>query len=331
MMVGDRLLLALSARREMSWAALKHAFDWLHKAEGQSADSWSLRLRRGEVVRALDSLGHAEFDSRSQRMRIVVTRPALAVLPGNGLPTSVLTGARSPESVERLSAAAQANGIVVDVQPQMYDADSHPSRISFLAEDPGQLVAFAQAQGLLCAATPPAWAILQLAGALQAYLDALLPEDLAGMNWEREDFDPETLRFSERFQPVEPCLSRYTHSVRRARLYVLHGTGSAWRVDPDWGRFAVLKAVRNDLLAYDENSSIFSAPVTVPLPKLLSRALCLCSGWAPSATAAGARTSAARLYYRIPIEVARIVAERLGQRLALRTITSVIIRRSANG
>ena len=335
MIIGDRLLFALSARREMSWASVKHAFDCLNEGYDGSDDSWSMRIRRGEVVRVLDSLAHMEFDSRLQRMKVVVTRPAIAVLPGRGLPIGVLVGARSPASVERLSCAAKISGIQIDVQPQTHDTHLHPSRISFVANAPGQLTAFAQAQGLLCPSDPPAWAILQLAGGLEDYLKTLPPEDLAGLGWEREDFDPEALKFGGRLQRTGPRLSRYTHPVRRTRLHVFHGTESASIIDADWGRFAILQLVRTDILIYDESSFLLSAPVTVPLPRLISRALCLSSGWAPSIASgiewSGAHVSTGRVYYRIPDQFAHIVAHKLGQRLVLRNITSLVRRKSQHG
>ncbi|MCI0627996.1 MAG: hypothetical protein L0387_41150 [Acidobacteria bacterium] len=324
MNAGDRLLYALSARRHMSWAAVKHAFDCLHETDDDPNDGDSLRYRRGYTVRVLDSLGHVEFDARPQQLRVIVTPPTIAVLPWRGLPTGVLTGARSPASVGQLSAAAKRFGVLLDVHCQISDPQLHPSRISVVTEDLAHLTFFAREQGVHCTEFPAAWSLLHVAGSLDDYLGTLKPEGVGDLNWEREDFDPEALCFNVRLRQDKPLLSRYTHPTRRTRLHVLHQAEMASPVDPDWGRFAILQAARRDVLTYGKNSSLFCVPATTPLPKLLERSLCLCSGWAPAVANGivwpGSRVSSARVYQHIPVRLAETIADKLGQRLSFREL-----------
>jgi hypothetical protein len=335
MNVGDRLLYAVSARGEMPWAAVKRAFDCLYEPFKDESDTGLLRYRRSETVRMLESLAHVEFDARPQRMRVTVTQPAIAILPGRGLPSGVLTGARSEAKIGRLAAAAMRSGVFLDVQCQTFDPRFNPSRISLVADNLDQLTVFAQAEGLHWTGTPAAWSILNVAGSLDDYSRTLVPGQMSSLNWEREDFNPEALCFTRLQRQDSTLLSRYTHPTRRTLLHVLYKDGVGSIVDPDWGRFAVMHAAGRGVLAYDAQLFEFFVPVTIPLPKLLARALCLCSGLVPAVTNGitwpGAHMSTSRVYHRVPLSVAKLIAEKLGQRLEFRHFGNDLLRRTRRG
>jgi hypothetical protein len=335
MSVGDRLLYALSARSELGWSSIKRIFDSLYEADGVVTDVTPLRYRRADVVRTLDSLGHVEFYPRQGQVKAVVACPAIALLPGRGLPTAVVVGARSPSSVEQLRVTAKQRGVILKVQSQVCDPRLHPSRISLIADDLEQLLALSEMQGLHCANSPVAWSILQATASLDDYLTTLVPEHLGGINWEREDFDPDALYFKRYRREDGTLLSRYTHATRRTRLHIFYRDGVGSVIDPDWGRFALLHAVSRNVLSYDAELFRFAVPVTIPLPKLFARALCLCSGLVPAVENQTPLQQThgimARVYDRVPLHIAKLVAEKLGQGLEFRLCGDNPLRRTKRG
>jgi len=332
MTIGDCLLYAISARGHMPWPAVKRAFDCLYEPLNDAGDPGPLRYRRGETIRTLENLAHVEFDNRSQQMRIAATPPTIAILPGRGLPKGVLTGARSQAQIERLSATARRTTVLFDVQKQTWNPHLYPSRISLAADNLDELMAFALDQGLQCTATPAAWSIVNVAGSLDDYMRTLLPAHQSSLNWEREDFDPQTLSFDHIRRQDNTLLSRYTHPTRRYRLHVLYQEGTGSLVDAEWGRFAALRAIERNVLAYDSLTFQFVVPVAVPLPKLLARALCLCSGFVPSGpNEVIPANPGLRVYHRVPLSLAQAIADKLAQHLEFRQFSARIPRRKKRG
>jgi hypothetical protein len=92
-------------------------------------------------------------------------------------------------------------------------------------------------------------------------------------------------------------------------------------VDPDWGRFAILSKAGRNVIHYERVAAILALPAAIPLPKLLARTLCLCSGLVPRIISGSAVTGSAvnvplfRLYLNVPPEFAQIVAGKLDQML----------------
>ncbi len=330
MSIGDRLLYAVSARGAMSWVSVKRAFDCLHEADSELHNEEFWRYRRRDAVSVLENLAHVEFDTRPQDMTIAVTSPAIAVLPGLGLAHGVLVGARSPAGIDHLSVAAKRAGIIWEVRPQRDDSSFYPTCISFIAETINDLMAFAASERLDCGETPPAWSILHFAGSLDEYIGTLMREDLTSLNWDREDFDPDALFFRKLLRQDSVVLSRYTHPTRRTRVHVLRQAGATTRVEGDWGRFALMRALARDVLLYDPQAFSLAVPITMPLPKLLARSLCLCSGLLPSEVGSlwpGSRMKA-RVYRRVPLSIAELIANKLQQRLVFRTLGTADLRKA---
>lgn len=319
MSIGDRLLYAISARGSMSWASVKRAFDCVHEDSSELHDEESWKYLRRNAITVLENLAHVEFDARSQR--IAVTSPGVAILPGRGLAIGVVVGARSPAGISDLSTAARRAGIACEIRGQLGDSDFYPSCITLIADGVPDLAAFAASHSLAFSVTPPAWSILHFAGSIDQYMELVQPEDLTNMNWGREDFDPEALFFRLGQRNDHVVLSRYTHPARRTRLHVLYEREESTRVEPDWGRFVLMRRLGHDILLYDPQELTLAAPITMPFPKLLARSLCLCSGLLPTEVGGkhwpGSQMKA-RVYRRIPPAIAELVAAKLQQRLVLR-------------
>src|SRR5262249_31435723 len=137
------------------------------------------------------------------------------------------------------------------------------------------------------------------------------------LNWEARHFDIERLQFSLHNSDEEVQLIKYIHHSRQYPIYYLWRTTESARIDPDWGRFFILKMAGRNVLHYDRMGSAVVLPATIPLPKLLARALCLCSGLVPSIVPRAAVANSAvsvplfRVYPSVPLEFAQIVAGKL--------------------
>jgi hypothetical protein len=132
---GDRLLYALSAKREMGWTAFKRAFELLC-AHGLKDESLrDVKLSRYETARGFDALGHAELDFGANT-RLYVAAPALSLLPQSGLPVALLAGARGPSTTKLLAEniAASGRNLQLSLDSQRDTSRRFPARVTVTAE-----------------------------------------------------------------------------------------------------------------------------------------------------------------------------------------------------
>ena len=321
---GDRLLYAISAKRELGWPAFKRTFEQLCAAHAADASVTDMGFARYETARGLDALAHLEieiaFDSGT---RLYAATPTLCLLPRAGLPTAILSGARSPNSIEVLGQRIKGIGrnLQIEVREQAGKVKRLPARVSIAAESTEDLASIAEVAGMEFQKVPVSWRILNFSASLADYLSGCNWARTDRLNWDEQQFDVDRVCFTENTRLQDTQLIRYVHPSRQYPIYYLWRGAEAVRVDPDWGRFAVLEAAQKDILHYDDSVAALFLPVTVPLPKLLARALCLCSGFAPRVVSSERVTGSAlastsfRVYRDIPAEFARIAAAKVGQEL----------------
>jgi hypothetical protein len=320
---GDRLLYAISAKREMSWPVFKRTFELLCMHDLAERSLEDMKFARYETARTLDALGHIEADFDWPNARLYAAPPALSLLPSSGLPVALLSGARAPNTLDLLSASIEqrSGSVALAVRNQSDESKRFPARVTVIGESSGDLASLAQEVGLTFQKVPPSWGILNFAGSLSEYLSGCQWLRTDELNWESRQFSVVVLRFSAPQSDGGLRLFRYTHPTRQYPIHYLWRGNAAARVDPDWGRFAALKEAGRNIVHYDRSSSSVVIPATVPLPKLLSRALCFCSGLipqiAPAAAVAGSPVTAPRfrVYPSVPWEFARLLALKLDQTL----------------
>ncbi len=321
MTAGDRLLFAISAKRELGWPSFKKMFEQICAESLAEDELRDANLARYETARGLDALGHLDLDFTSPA-RLYVAPPAMALLPVSGLPVAVLAGARSPRTLQELSARILRRGtsLVLAATNQPQEPRSFPARIAVLAETRGDLRSLAVESGLAFQEEPASWRILNFAGSLSEYMTGIKWQRGDALNWERQQFDVQGLRFLKTPSGSETGLIRYVHPSRQYPLYVLWSGADAAHVDPDWGRFAILKAAGRDVVFYERSTGAFIVPVTIPLPRLFARAMCLSSGLAPrilpaSAVSVPLDAPQYRVYTNVPLDHAHMAARKLDQRL----------------
>ena len=132
---GDRLLYALSAKREMGWAAFKRTFELLCAGGLSGEDLDSIRFARYETARTLDALGHVELDFGSNA-RLYIARPTLSLLPRSGLPVAVLSGARSLNTIGQLAGYAGRGDrkFHLDIRYHPHESQRFPAKLSVASE-----------------------------------------------------------------------------------------------------------------------------------------------------------------------------------------------------
>jgi hypothetical protein len=320
---GDHLLYVLSAKREIAWSAFKRVFEVLYQAPGlDRTEVEQARPRRTSTIRALQGLGHCDFVFNESGSRVFIAPAVLARLPTGGLPQAVLCGARSPQTLSQLQEECAKHGCSMTVSEQPKTGGLLPRRICVQANSASDLQALAASLGVTVENTPTAWSLASVTRPLSDVLAGLRWDPGGDLTWMRRDFDEQALQFRADAKNIsEVRLSRYLNPTKGTHLHWLWRASEHATIDCDWGRYAVLQNSGKNVLYYDERTMDFAAPRGAPLPKLVSRSLCVCSGYAPrSFTAAEVpwHTSTFdgyNIYSQVPLRIAELVAAAVGQSL----------------
>lgn len=327
---SDRLLYVLSAKQETSWTAFKSAFGSLYTSIASASDIEEQRIKnkRLEVVRALDALGHCDFDFTGNR--VYVAPPTLVRLPCAGFPQAVLAGARSPQTLEQIKDICNSLGNHIKVEIQLDDDLSLiPRRITVQVEDVEELRKIAYLLKIHFKEDPSAWEILNFSGSLQDYLTTCKWSNAPEINWQRQTFNTNSLNFdSYQDIPTNIRLSQYKNPKLNTQTYYYFWQDErSAKIDRDWGRYAVLSAEHINILVYDKRKFMMTVPVSANLPQLLERALTLCSGCVPeykdrleSLLKVFPKVRGFKLFQAIPPQIAEMTAAKLSQTLIIQSL-----------
>ena len=319
---SDQLLYVISAKQQMPWASFKEAFDYLYtlQAASNGAELNGINYKRLQTVRALDSLGHCDFNFKEDTSKVSAAPPVLVRLPCAGFPQAILAGARSPQTIQKLSDACKCIGHHINLEDTKQSGELLlvPVRVAVQAEDVGELEAIANSLGIPFMETPSAWSLLHFAASINDYLATLQWSTSSELTWKRQTFNPSFLQFrQDQETDTDIRLSQYSHPLRQTKIYYLWEDGRCTQIDPDWGRYAVLKVARMNILVYDQHRFIMAVPVGAKLPRLLERALTLCSGYAATFVDkipfAHTEVRGFNLFRAIPPQIAELTAAKLGQ------------------
>ncbi len=332
----DDLLHIVSAWRVLSWRSFRKVFDILQARLGRVGDQDVLagsRVRR-RALNLFDWLGHCDVPAGAAADRIYCAPPVLARLPGTRLPQAVLCGARSPHTTDVLQSACLRHRCRLTIESQLQNAEAAyvPRRIVVEAESAEAIADVAQEIRVTYAAAPPAWDLVQFSGSLDEYLMSRPLVRLPDIDWPRRDYDTNLLQFRPGGAvPEHVRLSRYEHPLLPARRYYLW-YGEAYReVERDWGRYALLRRAGIHVLAYDPRRFILAVPSGAALPRVLARGCTLCSGYAPrfvpqaECPPGSPGRAGLHVFLGVPLVAAQTVADKLGQRLDIRTLPTLLV------
>jgi hypothetical protein len=306
------LLFAVSAQRQLSWQAFAHVLNAIFVADERIA--LDIKHVRSAVASLGDALGHWEVVADGSSARICIAPPVLASLPRPGLPTAVLCGARSPDTLPSLSQACGNAGVELRIFGESGVNPYAPSRFELVAQSLDALADVAESLHVPFASEPAAWRLAIACGSLEDYIGSLTWSSDPDLNWPRRDFDPEGLRFTRPVGNADRArvsLSAYVHPSGWARQDRLWREREYTSVDRDWGRYAVLADSGHKILRFDRVSGLVAVPRQVPLPRIAARSLALCSGRPPMIHPGDGL--GLHVYSAVPESVFGVLAAKLGQ------------------
>jgi len=317
---GDMLLYVLSSKREISWPVFKRVFDTLAARELVKYDNAA--VARNIVLRAFDSLGHCELVSDSNGLRIVIAPSSLVRLP-TSVSMAVLCGSRSPETIDAVRTAAAKFQVAVETMAHPGDLSLLlPQRVVLRAPADSSLIDFAGSLGITLTATPPAHALVCMSATLDQIAASLEWKTAPELQWPSADFDPEHNRFTRPQDGRLPFrLTRYLDPVKNIFRYYMWNSDECAAIDPDWGRYLALQKSGFSVLYFDSTKHLLTMPRSLPLPRLLARAVVLCSGSSPRTLmrSSGREATDFAIYELVPNSIARLVAAKVGQDLSSST------------
>ena len=330
---SEKLLYVISAKKELAWLSFKETFDYLYNLETgvreENTDKDGIKNKRLQAIRALDSLGHCDFNfsDDSSKNKVYAAPPLLVRLPCAGFPQAILTGARSPATIAQLSNTCQLVGhhIKLEVTAQASESVLIPKRVAVEAEDVRELEAICNSLKIPFMETPSAWSLLHFSASIDDYLATIQWSKEPELNWQNKTFNPIYLQFESIKETDYPIrLTEYNHPSRNTKFYYLWQDERCTEIDLDWGRYAVLKALRRSVLIYDKCRFTMAVPASANLPRILERALTLCSGYAAKYEKMPRvlpPIQGFNLFTAVPPQIAEMTAAKLGQTLLQQSLS----------
>lgn len=320
----DNLLFSLSSYSSLNFDAFERVVQLLYKQEiGQLPDNISFRDVIKNTLYALDELSHCEIDF--DKRKIYVCPPCLTLLPQFGLPKAILTGARTPEVVQKCQEYLEIHKENIYGRTNFQSCSDYlaPHSISFEAVSGEYLQSMADEIGVKFQTNAPAsWLLLNYSASIADVKSKLNYKERPDFSWRKKIFNDHQLVFSD-WLPVQSDgiqLAEYTNRYTLQKTHLLWHNGNAAEIDRNWGRYLILSENNRQVITYDFKRYVLGVPITVPLPKLLSRAAVLCTGLIPLRvpiynTGISDMQFYVRSYQSVSPDIARIIAEKLGQNL----------------
>ena len=323
----NRLLFVLSARHRTTWSQYCEAVDLLSGEVSLTRKEAGVTASRSYLLQSFQALGHCDAVYNEAGSAICIVPPSLCRLAKSGLPQAVLTGARAPETWQQLHEFAAATGGEVQVRPLR-----HPGALGLLPDtilveaiSEQALTSFSNNLGITYADIPPAWVLVNWCGTLpemERQLDYRHPDSL---NWPRFDYSTEALAFARTRQDSLPRFTRYRNPTTGLPLHVFFRDDRGAEIDLCWGRYLLFKETGLDVTAYDERRFRLCVPVEVPLPAIIARVVCLCSGQPPThlrrqGLVSGVDCSDWLVFEAVPPQIAMEALSKVGQRPTTRSI-----------
>jgi hypothetical protein len=312
-MKADEVLFWLSARHEGSWPQFRAAVEELHATEGDSSahginlDAPGFPIHQ-KLRLDLERTAHVEFFARECEVGWRVAPPTLAVhVIASGM-RAVLCGARSPALRQRALQAIQSIGGEVHVHPGV------PQVIRLMANELSAFNELAEQTGILVQADAPLAILSHLPPCDPPAPAQATCEFPAGPEWNIHRFDLAELAWGQverrDIRLSRAGLFRFSHRFHRDS-YFLCWREQLYRMPRANAVYILLRHARRAVLHYDPDRQTLRLPAICRPPRLLERALVLCSGLPPSYATADATL----VYSDISPEIANFASELLRQPL----------------
>lgn len=312
-MRADEALFWLSARREGSWQQFRAAVEELNADDQDTSNNGYIPNEpefppHQQLRLDLERLAHVEFFASECPTGWRVTPPTLAAHATRNGVRAILCGARSPTLRQSLLKAVQDTGgeavnhpgvplairVVADALPVLAEISA---RTGISLQDDAPLAILSH----LPPCDPPS-AKQQSSG---------LP---TGAEWSIHRFDTRELAWHQverrEIQISRAGLYRFSHRFHRNGFFLCWNNG-VFQLPRANALYVVLKRARRTVLQHSASAQTLLVPARCRPPRLLERALVLCSGLPPTYNPADASLT----YSDITPEVATLAAELLRQPL----------------
>ncbi len=312
-MRADEALFWLSARREGSWQQFRAAVEELNAADHDSSINGVVTSEPAfplhqQLRLDLERLAHVEFFARECSAGWRVAPPTLAAHTTQDGVRAILCGARSPALRQSLVQAVKETG---------GETVNHPGVPLVIRVDADDLSDFAELSGRTG---------IPLQGAAPlAILSHLPPCDPpsakqpqggfpTGAEWSIHRFDARELAWQQierrEIQVSRVGLYRFSHRFHRNGFF-LCWNNAVFQMPRANALYVMLKRARRTVFQRDAAARTLRVPAICRPPRLLERALVLCSGLPPSYDPMDASLT----YSDITPEIAALAAELLRQPL----------------
>lgn len=300
-------------------------------------DDISIEWEREKFVRILLSLGHIELNNKK---RIFVCPPQLTLIRKDINHLSVLTGARTPYLLEKLIEYIEYRPellelVIVEQKHPLARNGAHlliPDAIFIKSKNVNELRELAKTVQIdYQLEKPNSENLFDFSKSVTDYRNSLM--------WDKRTtddpikskikvFSTNYLRFIERSSETTENQQLALYYFPPFYEYWLWECGRGAKVKKDWGRYLLLNLIQKRVLIYNKDSEWLAVPSTLPLPKVLSRSLTLCSGLAPLEVYSEDLSNYGlpygipfSVYFLVTLSVAEKIAQRLGQELIINEIS----------
>lgn len=335
MLETEKLLLAIGAAGKMSIEDFNNLFINLYFENISKEFGEEYYNNRWEVVRMLDSLGYCEFDF--EKREVFPCPPAIVSLPGGGLKRAVLTGVRSPSIMKKIEDYVIKNKknihLIKNTQKinfYLYNKEKpaslpFPSTILVEYFEEEYINGLAHEIGVQHKVKVPAsWLLAEYSIGLKEYREKILWDRTREdeVNWNKRYFNPEKFEFSK-FPPTGKDiyqLVEYQDPNTKQKEHWFWKNDIAAVIDRDWGKYEILSHMSKNVFLYDPRHHTLAVPLHLHLPRLLDRAVAMCSGQTPMITKTGGKSignvpenTQVNVYLGVPPEYASMISSKLLQ------------------
>lgn len=313
-MIGDNLLLWMSARKKGSWQQFRAAVEEQHfdSHTDKSLDDEDTEESGFPIYHELrlnfQRLAHAEFINKEGQYGWRVVPPALSVYAGPSGKIGVLCGARTLGTLERFRTATQSSSLHVS---SVLEA---PQTLTIIGADDHLMRQIAMECGLQTQIGAPLSVLLALPSIENS--EAFLPAEMPiGDAWSVERFSC-SQKIWAKVTPDDARravggLFRFRHQYRR-EIYRKKNT-ETFAISSQVGKYLLLREKRRRVMKYNSETFTMHIPAVYRPPMLVERALILCSGQLPAYSAY--EGTGFLEYSNVSAEVAQAAAAVLGQKL----------------
>lgn len=255
-----------------------------HSIEPSKLKRWSLNY--------LDYMGILDYDYSTKK--IIVNPPQLILLPTTSGRKALLIGGRTQELIKKITTEIANEGLYLTLEPQDESLTPFllPQTVTIEGYDDtsgsnveSKIRKVAVACSLLFEEKNlPQLGLAEFSGNIDEYFGKLIPDErFDDFGWPAWIFDENKLRFvhietkhiDKSFSLVEYRRTEYDY---KHRFWM---NGQAHDVNKNWGRYIVLNHYQKEVIFYNRNQKNVAVPAALPLPRLISKSIILCSGKAP--------------------------------------------------